>query len=97
MSGSPSTRPRELERTVAAAADRLAQARRTPMRVPLRTEAQQDPHNEDVRTAGDFGGWARRVSNLRPLACEARSRGGRATAGAGPIVLICRSLHSVVA
>jgi hypothetical protein len=52
MSGSPSTRPRELERTVAAAADRLAQARRTPMRVPLRTEAQQDPTTKTFALPG---------------------------------------------
>ena len=41
--------------------------------------------------------WARRVSNLRPLACEARSGGSRADPGTGQIVLICRDLDAVPA
>src|SRR3954469_13979567 len=42
-----------------------------------------------VRRCRAFGGWARRVSNLRPLACEARSGARGASARAGSIVLIC--------
>ena len=57
----------------------------------LQSEVHQGRGNRrSPRTCGDFGGWARRLSNLRPLACEARSRGGRTTAGAGPIVPMCR-------
>jgi integrase len=39
------------------------------------TEAHQRPRKRrNPRNCGDFGGWARRVSNLRPLACETRYR-----------------------
>ena len=64
---------------------------------PVRPGRGPGPEDDESPAATGFLTMGAAGSNLRPLACEARSRGGRATAGAGPIVLICRSLRSVVA
>jgi hypothetical protein len=65
---------------------------RLPRALPRKRRRRRNP-----RGCRGFRRWARRVSNLRPLACEARSRGRRAAAPAGTIVLICRAfLRQVV-
>ena len=59
--------------------------------------ARGNPRRKSMPGTRGFRGFtrgARRVSNLRHLACEARSRGWGAAARAGFDVLICRSFFA---